>query len=292
LSEHAGVTIAGLIGSVLLISGPNLFGQEPEALIARGRQTIGGTGRLKNIRALILSGRSVRVGAGSSSSTTTSSASIPKGASLTPVMKPADVRAQLTISILLPDRFRWEESIETPSGTPVFVRVSCLDGEELWLDTHPAGPLPSGTTVNIVPPKPPDSAARIAANSRMARYLLALLLDTNSKLPIALTYAGRATAPDGEADVLDAKGPDGFEARLFLNRETGLPLMLSYPPDNRAGPAGGAIREELRLSEYRRVDGLLLPHQLTISSGNKITQEIHFERYRLDPKLGPRDFHK
>jgi hypothetical protein len=42
------------------------------------------------------------------------------------------------------------------------------------------------------------------------------------------TYAGEAESPDGKAHVIDVKGNDGFEARLFIDQNNHLPLMVTY----------------------------------------------------------------
>jgi hypothetical protein len=53
-----------------------------------------------------------------------------------------------------------------------------------------------------------------------------------SSYPLTFAYGGVAEAPEGKADVIDVKGPANFSARLFVNSETHLPLMLSWtvPP--------------------------------------------------------------
>ena len=41
-------------------------------------------------------------------------------------------------------------------------------------------------------------------------------------------YGGQAESPDGKADIIDVTGPDDFKARLFVDADTHLPLMLTY----------------------------------------------------------------
>ena len=53
--------------------------------------------------------------------------------------------------------------------------------------------------------------------------------------PLTFTYVGEAEAPQGKADVLDAKGPNNFTLRLFINSETHLPIMVSWTPPAPAG---------------------------------------------------------
>ena len=63
--------------------------------------------------------------------------------------------------------------------------------------------------------------------------------------PSTYTYAGEAESPDGKATSIDAKNADGFSARLFIDQETKLPLMVTYQgPQPRMitqrGPVPGA----------------------------------------------------
>ena len=65
------------------------------------------------------------------------------------------------------------------------------------------------------------------------------------------TYAGEAESPDGKAYVIDVKNADSFTARLFIDQQTHLPLMVTYKgPQPRVmtsgGRAGGARRGRRR----------------------------------------------
>jgi hypothetical protein len=91
-----------------------------------------------------------------------------------------------------------------------------------------------------VRPGPTDPKA-IATQSRalrkeFARQLLSWLLVTPDSLPLEYNYAGEAEVKDGKADAIDVKGPDDFAVRLFLDKQTHRPLLLSYRgPQPRVG---------------------------------------------------------
>jgi len=54
------------------------------------------------------------------------------------------------------------------------------------------------------------------------------------------TFAGEAESPDGKAYVIDVKNADNFSARLFIDEQTNLPLMVTYKgPQPRVMTAGG-----------------------------------------------------
>ena len=61
-----------------------------------------------------------------------------------------------------------------------------------------------------------------------ARLALGFFGSSSSIYPLEFTYAGQAESPDGKADVLDVKGPDGFAAKFFIDGKTHLPLMLTW----------------------------------------------------------------
>ena len=60
------------------------------------------------------------------------------------------------------------------------------------------------------------------------RTALAMFPGTAATSGLTFTYVGKAESPDGEAEVLDAKGDGNFAARLFIDAKTHLPVMLTY----------------------------------------------------------------
>jgi hypothetical protein len=84
---------------------------------------------------------------------------------------------------------------------------------------------------------------RVAAVKQdFVRLMLGMFAGSFSSYPLTFTYAGQAEAPQGSADVLDVKGPANFSAKLFVNSQTHLPIMISWTaPAGRgrgAGPGG------------------------------------------------------
>ena len=67
-----------------------------------------------------------------------------------------------------------------------------------------------------------------AAHEEFARLTLGMFASSFSAFPIEFSYAGQAESPDGKADVIGIKGSDGFQARLFVDSASHLPLMLSW----------------------------------------------------------------
>ena len=144
----------------------------------------------------------------------------------------------------------------------------------------------------------------------MARFALALLLTPPPAMPLEYAYGGEAEADDGKAEVVDAKGPGAFTARLFFDKSSHRPLMLSYRGaaprmimQTRRGdgppPAAGHAPElpppqivdiQLFLDDYRMVEGVLFPHHLSRSIDGKPSEEMTFKTIKVNPAFKPDAF--
>jgi len=144
------------------------------------------------------------------------------------------------------------------------------------------------------------------------------------------TDAGVAESPDGKADVLETKDGAGRSVRLFVDAQTHLPLMVQYqeirPRFMMAGGPGGPGRgpgagpgggqrlseeemqrrvEEMRkqgphqpsafsmhLSDYKKVDGVMLPHKVGISIEGEPNEEWTIEKFKVNPSIKAESFMK
>jgi hypothetical protein len=145
----------------------------------------------------------------------------------------------------------------------------------------------------------------------LARYALIWFLKTDAPV----TYAGIAEAPDGKADVLDIK-PEGAPAmKLFVDQASHKPLMLTYEaqvprmflmgrgqgqgqrptPEEieklRSQPPQTATFE-VHFTDYKKVNGIELPHSITQSMNGNVTEEFTIEKYKLNAPLKPEQFVK
>ena len=160
-----------------------------------------------------------------------------------------------------------------------------------------------------------------AVKQDFARLTLGMFASSFSAYPLTFTYAGKAEAPQGKADVLDVKGPagpGGVTARLFINADTHLPIMITWqapalpmrggPPPSRsdlpppsagqpAGRAGGPPTSQpappesrLYFAEYRNVSGMQLPFRLRRAIGPDTVEETTFDGFKINVKIDPKKF--
>jgi hypothetical protein len=93
-----------------------------------------------------------------------------------------------------------------------------------------------------------DARLVLASKKDFARMTLGMFGSSYAAFPLEFTYAGQAEAGDGKAHVIQVKGPEGFDAKLFVDTRTNLPLMLSWSDReplqmttiSRGGGPGGA----------------------------------------------------
>ncbi len=94
-----------------------------------------------------------------------------------------------------------------------------------------------------------DARLMMVAKKDFARMTLGMFGSSFEAFPVEFSYAGQAESPDGKAHVIAVTGADSFAAKLFVDAQTNLPLMLTWSDQeplvmsqtsNRGGGPGGA----------------------------------------------------
>ena len=67
-----------------------------------------------------------------------------------------------------------------------------------------------------------------SSQTEASRLMLGWFAMAHPSINAQYTYAGEAESPDGKAYVIDVKNADNFAARLFIDEQTHLPLMVTY----------------------------------------------------------------
>jgi hypothetical protein len=231
-----------------------------------------------------------------------------------------EMEGDLEIAFELPDKFLRTESFGPDPANPMR-RATGFDSQTPIERVSGGGP---NMLVRTGGPRPGLSEEELqalrlrGARREFARLVLALLGRSTETLPLQFAYAGLAESDEGQADVIEATGPDGFSARLFVDRTTNLPLMLTYRdvaprvfavggPGVPRGPArSGGERpspeeverrmQELQrqgpppasditlfLSDYRSVGGVMLPHRIRRAVDGQPAEEWEIAEYRVNP---------
>jgi hypothetical protein len=231
------------------------------AVLASARKALGGEQKITALKTLSIRGTyrretSVPGGGGGGAVFITMSGPGPGGPS-------GQSTGDIEIDVELPDKYI---KVDNGTGMMAMTRTEGFEGDRPFTDV--SGTQPGMRIVVDNPAKNPEMRPLALKRSReeLARLLLGVIAGTQPSFPVTFSYAGQAESPDGKADVLDVKGPDGFATRLFLDAGTHLPLMLTYtgpeprivmrtetaPPAGKrtegAGHGGGSAGEQAALS--------------------------------------------
>jgi len=190
----------------------------------------------------------------------------------------------------------------------------------------PGGPGGPGGQGGVLTPEQIEQQRTRRMKSELQRWMVVLFADSAQPF----TDAGVAESPDGKADVLETKDEAGRAVRLFVDQATHLPVMLQYqeirPRVMMAGPggpgrgrgAGGPAGEQrpseeemqrrieefrkqgppppsafsMHLSDYKKVDGVMLPHKVDVSIEGEPNEEWTIEKYRVNPSIKAQEFEK
>jgi hypothetical protein len=196
-------------------------GRDPAPILAAAREALGGEKRLSGVKNFVATGRTRQV----------------RGDNLVPI--------EFEIAVELPDKYVRKDEIPAQESGPTSTGFNGEELIQLPVPTPPgAPPAAAPGRTGGPPPAPPQAqldAARIArvaaVKQDFVRLTLGMFAASFSSYPLTFSYIGQAEAPQGKADVLEAKAPPNFSIRLFINSQTHLPIMVSW--QQAPGRAGG-----------------------------------------------------
>jgi hypothetical protein len=208
-------------------------GQAVDAVqvLAAARQALGGEKNLSAVRTFTATGRTRQV----------------RGNNLVPI--------EFEINCELPDKFVRRDEFPAQDADPTTLGFS----GDVLIQFPPPPPAPGvargggPTTPRGGPPAgaPPAQGGRggpaspdggggggpaltpaqqrlVNVKQDFARLVLGMFAASFPSYPLTFRYAGQGEAPEGKADVIDVAGPAKFSARLVVQRETHLPVMLMW----------------------------------------------------------------
>jgi len=299
-----------LILTLILSSAAAAFADDARAqeILKQARQAIGGDEQLQKIQGLQINGQYRRV------------------------FGERQMGGDREISILLPDKYLVEDAMNTGGLSTAMINYRGLNGDKAWSGNSGGGGGmvfrigggPGGPGGQPPSPEQMEAMLRRIYNAEFTRYLLAIILTPPPSLAVEYKYAGESDVEDAKADVIDVSGPDNFSIRVFFDQKSHLPLLLSYrgpkprivTMTRQAGSApkadeikkaqdeaekkmhaeAPAAPEEvdfyIRLTDHKKVGGLMLPHKLTFLTDSEVSEEFEISKYQLNPQFKADHFDK
>jgi hypothetical protein len=292
-----------LLLSLVFVSVARADDQRAQEILKQARAAIGGDERLQKLEGLHINGQYRRV------------------------FGDRQMSGDREISIVLPNKYLVEDAMNIGGLSTSMINTRALNGDHAWSGSSGGGGMvvrfggPGGQQAT---PEQLEAGLRRIYQAEFARYLLAMTLAAPTALAVEYKYAGESDVDGEPADVIDVTGPDKFSVRLFFDKKSHLPLLLSYRgPKPRivtmSRPASGAPKVEdvqkardeaqkkleaegpgapeevdffIRLSDHKKVDGLMLPFKLTFLTESEVSEEFEISKYQLNPQFKADKFEK
>jgi len=166
--------------------------------------------------------------------------------------------------LVLPDKYR--QDVGTPFGDVTLI----VDGDSGWQKG------PQGT--RAAPPAFIESIRKTLARS-VDRILPEVLAGTRTA-----QFLETATLESGPADVVLVAGGAGDSVRLFVDQQTGYVVKQEYTGE---APGQGPVAEERIFSDFRTVNGLLLPHKTVVLQGGRQTSDATVVNIEINAGIDP-----
>ena len=202
-----------------------------------------------------------------------------------------EVRGDLKIEMLLPDRFM--RTLSLTLGSKEVTSTEIVNGDRVQADLLPITEGPAAD--------PGVSARERQVRSEFYRFLIAVLPAPAWTSQFSYSFQREMKMKPGKFDLISVKGPDGFAAWLFVDQRTHRPSMLSYLAPAPSDPGNQQLNQDETgepiminyqcvFSDYRHVGDLWLPHQMTRTADGRVIEEWRIHKYKLNPELKPDRF--
>jgi hypothetical protein len=253
--------VYALLASVVIVPPRAVRAQTPsaQAVVTAARQALGGEQRLSAITSFTATGRTRQI----------------RGNNLVPI--------EFEINCELPDKFVRKDEIPAQDSD---VTVTGFRGDQAIVS--PAAPNRTGGP----PPQAVAEQRLVGVKQDFARLMLGAFAASFSPYPLTFKYLAEGDAPEGKADILDVAGPANFSARLVVQRDTHLPVMLMWQAPGPTAPGSQPMPVEHRLyyGDFRDVNGTKWPFRIRHAVAGQTIEETTFDRVRVNVKIDARKF--
>lgn len=297
-----------LLLSLVLLSAPAALANDDaraQEILKQARQAVGGDEQLQKIQGLQINGQYRRV------------------------FGDRQMGGDREISISLPNKYLVEDAMNAGGLSTAMINYRGLNGDKPISGNSGGGGgmvfRMAGPGGQQASPEQMEAMQRRIYTAEFSRYLLAIILTPPPSLAVEYKYAGESDVEDAQADVIDVSGPNNFAVRVFFDKKSHMPLLLSYRgPKPRImtmqRPAGsGAPKAEdvakardeaekkmhaeappvpeevdfyIRMTDYKKVGGVMVPHKLTFLTENEVSEEFEISKYQMNPQFKADRFEK
>jgi len=276
-----------------------------QEILKQARQAIGGDEQLQKIQSLQINGQYRRM------------------------FGDRQMGGDREISISLPNKYLVEDAMNAGGLSTAMINFRGLNGDKPFSGNSGGGGgmvfRMAGPGGQQASPEQMEEMQKRIYTAEFSRYLLAIILTPPPSLAVEYKYAGESDVEDAQADVIDVSGPNKFAVRVFFDKKNHMPLLLSYRGPKprimtmqRSAGSGAAkpedvakAREEaekkmhaeapaipeevdfyIRMTDYKKVGGVMVPHKLTFLTENEVSEEFEISKYQLNPQFKADRFEK
>ena len=294
-----GSALLGAVAALCLPLALESLSREPTGVLSAMRQAIGAT--VDGVRAFSVSGSLMRTGAGFRKS------------------------FSIDVKVLLPEHYlSVHRDIDNSGFRPIditYFNGFSSDSLIRRVDSNiPFPPDPGPHTAEALAQR--QRAQLIRLRQEYARFCLILLGRSIDAYPLTFADAGTATLGSRAVDVVTATAVDGYAMRLHVDATTHLPVAITWEapapvtttatmtstvttsggqvmsqsppvasPPAPAGPAAPTpVVWKVEVSDFKTEDGLTWPRRFKLTVDGRENDEFRFGRYKINPKLEPKDF--
>ncbi len=279
-----------LLGFNIVFSQPNKSSNFAQKSVVKCRDARGGNDRLEKIQSLLLNVRFKRF------------------------FKEYAESGKIEIAFVLPDKYKEERVTDLAGNVDKFTYITAIDSGRSWIDVRSSTPIVGMSREEIIKQ---GEKAFPGIYQTFARLTLALLVRTPQSNRTKYRYMGELKTPDGIAYKINVNEERDI-ANLMLDKVNHSLLMVSYfeeipqsagktvtienKPGGRvlkngndkatSGPKTVKAEVQLRLSDYRPVGEIILPHKILKVVNNVNQEEWIVESYKINPVLNSEVFQK
>lgn len=131
-----------------------------------------------------------------------------------------ELNGEFEMSMVLPDRLMKMERLKF--GEAGDARTPAIEGQEVKVRDFKVKVIRGEENAAM------QNEMRQHEHAEIARYMLGLLLTPPPSLKAAYNYAGEGDVTGTRCDIIEVSGESGFALKLYLDKSSHLPLMMSY----------------------------------------------------------------